>query len=61
LLPLKAARPHANVVFGPCLGTPDSLSEALGAWDDAHWVEAGATTRWSMVWRGARIEAREGA
>jgi hypothetical protein len=61
LLPLKAARPHANVVFGPCLGTPDTLSEALGAWDDAHWVEAGATTRWSMVWRGTRIEPRERA
>jgi galactose mutarotase-like enzyme len=61
LLPLKPARPHANLVFGPCLGAPDSLSDALGAWDDAHWVEPGATTRWSMVWRGVPIEPRDGA
>jgi hypothetical protein len=61
LLPLKTARPHANVVFGPCVGAPDSLSDALGAWDDARWIEAGATERWSMVWRGVRIEPPSGA
>jgi hypothetical protein len=53
---LKSSRSRANLVFGPCVGAPDTLSEALGAWDDAHWVEPGATVRWSMTWRGVRIE-----
>jgi hypothetical protein len=61
LRPLRNARSHANLMFGPCLGAPDTLSEALGAWDDAHWVEPGSTTRWSMTWRGVRIEPPAGA
>lgn len=57
LLQAKSSRSKMNVVLGPCRGAPDSLSDALGTWDDAHWVEAGATSRWSMTWRGVRIEA----
>lgn len=52
----KPGRPAATLVLGPCLGAPDSLSDALGAWDDAHWLEAGATSRWAMIWRGVPVE-----
>jgi hypothetical protein len=61
LLGLGGSRTPANVMLGPCLGAPDSLSEALGAWDDAHWIEPGLTTRWSMTWRGSLIEPSDGA
>ncbi len=41
-----------NVAIEACLGVPDSLSEALGAWEGAHWLQPGTTARWSMSWRG---------
>jgi len=50
----KRAQPDCNLAIAPCLGAPDSLAEALGAWDSAQWLEAGATARWSMWWRGVR-------
>jgi len=50
----KKAAPYSNLAIAPCLGAPDTLSDALGAWDAAHWIEAGATARWSMWWRGVR-------
>lgn len=52
----KKPVPHVNIAIEPCLGAPDTLSDALGAWDAAQWVEAGATARWSMLWRGVRGE-----
>lgn len=47
-------RASCTVSIEPCLGAPDRLSDALGEWDDAHWLEPGATARWGMTWRGAR-------
>lgn len=41
-----------NVSLEARLGVPDSLSEALGVWEGAHWLEPGTTARWSMTWRG---------
>jgi hypothetical protein len=61
VLASRASRSPANVVLGPCLGAPDSLSEALGAWDDAHWIDPGATATWSMTWRGSLVEPPDGA
>ena len=52
----KRSPPHSNLAIQPCLGAPDSLSDALGAWDAAQWLEAGATARWSRWWRGVRME-----
>lgn len=55
----KKGAPYSNIAIAPCLGAPDALSEALGAWDAAHWIEAGATARWSMWWRGVRADEGE--
>ena len=51
----RAPRPYLNLAFEPGIGAPDTLSEALGpVWSAAHWLEAGETKRWEMVWRGQR-------
>lgn len=47
--------PYSNVALQPCIGAPDALSDALGEWDAAHWLEPGATARWSMTWRARRV------
>jgi galactose mutarotase-like enzyme len=51
-LPWKKPKPYFNFAIEPCIGAPDSLAEALGAWDSAHWIEPRSSTRWSMTWRG---------
>ena len=48
----KRMRPPCTVSIAPSLGAPENLSDALGAWDDAHWLEPGGTARWGMTWRG---------
>jgi hypothetical protein len=45
-------RRTCTVSIERCLGAPESLSDALGVWDDAHWLEPGGTARWGMTWRG---------
>lgn len=50
----RKSRDGCTVAIEPCLGAPESLSDALGAWDDAHWLEPGTTARWKMTWRGSR-------
>ena len=57
----RSRRARSTIVLGPCLGAPDNLSEALGAWDDAHWIEPGATATWTMTWRGTLAEPLDGA
>jgi hypothetical protein len=47
----KRVRPACTVSVEPSIGEPESLSDALGAWDDAHWLEPGGTARWGMTWR----------
>ncbi|MGH7653697.1 MAG: hypothetical protein ACREN6_03450 [Gemmatimonadaceae bacterium] len=55
----RRTRPPSTVSIEPSLGAPESLSDALGAWDDAHWLEPGATARWGMRWRaGPKTEDR---
>jgi len=49
--PLKRGKPYTHLSFEPCIGAPDTLEEALGAWKSAHWLEAGATRHWSLRWR----------
>ncbi len=43
-------RRYLNFAFEPCIGAPDSLSEAIGAWQSAHWLAPGETRRWSLRW-----------
>jgi galactose mutarotase-like enzyme len=45
-------RPYHNIGFEPCIGAPDPLDAALGAWRGAQWLAAGETRRWTLVWRG---------
>ena len=47
----RATPPACTVSIEPSIGAPESLSDALGPWDDAHWLEPGGTARWGMTWR----------
>ncbi len=51
LMRWRKPRTYSTVTVGPCLGAPESLTDALGAWDTARWIEPGATARWGMTWR----------
>ena len=51
--PFKRMKPYQNFTLQPCIGAPDTLEEALGAWKSAHWLDAGRSRRWSMRWRAA--------
>ena len=42
-----------NLGFGPAIGAPDSLAEALGSWNRAHWLEPDEEREWSLTWRGS--------
>jgi hypothetical protein len=57
LLRLSRPRTYSTVTVGPCLGAPESLADALGAWDTARWIEPGAKARWAMTWRTSEVEA----
>ncbi|CAA9352545.1 MAG: hypothetical protein AVDCRST_MAG11-3609 [uncultured Gemmatimonadaceae bacterium] len=56
--PFAGGAPYRNFAFEPCIGAPDTLDDALGAWGAAAWLEAGATRRWTLTWRGERAGAR---
>ena len=49
----RTVRAACTVAIEPCLGAPESLRDALGKWDGAHWLEPGGTARWGMTGRGA--------
>lgn len=53
-LPWKKPEPYQNLGFEPAIGAGDTLSDALGGWNGAHWIEAGATKRWMVTWTGER-------
>ncbi len=52
LLPWRKPAPYYNLGFEPAIGAPDTLSDALGAWEGAHWIEPGQTRRWTVTWSG---------
>jgi hypothetical protein len=54
--PFGAGSNTSSVVIAPRMGVPDSLSEALGAWNGAQWVAAGETREWEVVFRGERLK-----
>jgi hypothetical protein len=39
--PFRRERPYLNLAIEPCLGAPDALSDALGDWKRAQWLEPG--------------------
>jgi galactose mutarotase-like enzyme len=54
--PFRRGKPYSNLAFEPCIGAPDTLEEALGAWKSAAWLEPRQSRRWSLRWRGS-VEA----
>ena len=53
--PFARGKGYHNLAFEPCIGAPDSLTEALGQWRSASWLEPGQTREWSLTWRGTRL------
>jgi hypothetical protein len=53
--PFRREKPYCNLAFEPCAGAPDTLSDALGDWKRAHWLEAGQVRTWSITWRAHRV------
>jgi hypothetical protein len=51
-LPWRKPAPYHNLALEPAIGAPDALTDALGAWGSAHWLEAGETRFWSVTWSG---------
>jgi hypothetical protein len=58
LMRWRRPRTYSTVTIGPCLGAPESLADALGAWETARWIEPGATARWAMTWRAGEISSQ---
>jgi galactose mutarotase-like enzyme len=56
--PFARGKAYCNLGFEPCVGAPDTLSDALGSWQSAHWLEGRETRRWELVWRAAGGAAR---
>ena len=54
-LPWRKPAPYLNLGFEPAIGAPGVLSDALGAWGGAQWIEAGATRRWTVTWSGGTV------
>ena len=58
--PSRKIKPYANVSLAPCIGAPDSLTNALlQPWDSAHWLAPGAERRWTLTWRSAPARAQQ--
>ena len=53
--PLKRSDAYCNIALAPCVGAPDTLTDALGDWKGAFWIEPGATKEWRLTWRGRRL------
>jgi galactose mutarotase-like enzyme len=53
--PFAKRQPYLNLGFEPCIGAPDTLSEALGTWQGAHWLAPGERREWTLTWRARRV------
>jgi galactose mutarotase-like enzyme len=49
--PNKRIAPYRNLALEPCIGAPDSLSDALGDWKSAQWLAPGEGREWRLTWR----------
>ncbi len=48
----RRTKPSTTLSLAPCIGAPDSLTNALlQPWDSAGWLAPGAERRWSLTWR----------
>jgi hypothetical protein len=56
----RKVKPYASVSLAPCIGAPDSLTNALlQPWDSAHWLAPSAVRRWGLTWRSAPPRAQQ--
>ncbi len=53
--PFRREEPYINLGFEPCIGAPDTLSDALGDWKSASWLEPGEERRWSLTWSARKV------
>jgi hypothetical protein len=53
--PFAKGQPYLNLAFEPCIGAPDTLSDALGAWQSAHWLAPAERREWTLTWRASRV------
>jgi galactose mutarotase-like enzyme len=63
-LPVRdAEKTYCNFSLAPASGAPDTLTDALGAWKTARWIEPGEVKGWRVEWRAKAIvaEANGGA
>lgn len=56
--PLRKGKAPLNLAFAPSVGAPDALSDALGDWNRAQWLEPGEVRSWVLSWRGSQRESR---
>lgn len=57
--PFRRLRPARTIALAPSIGSPDSLTEALGAWSDAAWLDPGEKREWRLTWRSIAMEKEE--
>ncbi|MGI8496769.1 MAG: hypothetical protein ACR2OG_04190 [Gemmatimonadaceae bacterium] len=55
--PFRRGKRYLNLAFEPCIGAPDTLSDALGDWGSAHWLASGETRSWTLSWSAGPISA----
>jgi len=55
IFPWKKAKPYSTVSLEPSLGAPDALSDAIGAWNAAQWIEPDGRMQWTMTWRATPV------
>ena len=51
--PSRRISSYSNFGFEPCIGAPDTLSDALGGWRRAHWLAPRETRAWTLTWTGS--------
>ncbi|MBX6331765.1 MAG: hypothetical protein IRY91_07955 [Gemmatimonadaceae bacterium] len=53
--PFRRKRAYCNFGFEPCIGGAGSLTEALGGWKNAAWLQPGETRAWRLTWSATRF------
>lgn len=51
---------YTNLSIKPGIGAPDTLSDALGDWKSAQWLEPGEVKTWSTTWRARPVPDENG-
>jgi len=57
--PFRREDPYLNLSLAPCIGAPDALSDALGDWKSAAWLEPNEMRHWTVTWRARAVVTEE--